>query len=167
MRRAAFVAGATVFGDGEVVVVLDVADLTRIARPAASADVAGERAAVRRRVLVVDDSVTTRQLERTILEAAGYEVVVTHDGEAAWEILCSHARFDAVVSDVEMPRLDGVQLLARGRATARLARLPVLLVTALSQPADRQRALDLGASAYVVKSRFDQDELLETLQQLL
>lgn len=167
VRRAAFVAGATVFGDGEVVVVLDVADLTRIARPAASADVAEERAAVRRRVLVVDDSVTTRQLERTILEAAGYEVVVTHDGEAAWEILCSHARFDAVVSDVEMPRLDGFQLLARVRATARLARLPVLLVTALSQPADRQRALDLGASAYVVKSRFDQDELLETLQQLL
>jgi len=167
VRRAAFVAGATVFGDGEVVVVLDAADLTRIARPAASSGIEEEQATVRRRVLVVDDSVTTRQLERTILEAAGYEVVVAHDGEAAWEVLSGPSRFDAVVSDIEMPRLDGFQLLARVRATARIARLPVLLVTALSQPADRQRALDLGASAYVVKSRFDQDELLETLQQLV
>jgi two-component system chemotaxis sensor kinase CheA len=167
VRRAAFVSGAAVFGDGEVVIVLDAADLTRIARPAASVAAGDERRAVRRRVLVVDDSVTTRQLERTILEAAGYDVSVAADGQAAWELLAADERFDAVVSDVEMPRLDGFQLLARIRSTARLAGLPVLLVTALAQAADQQRALDLGASAYVVKSRFDQDELLETLEQLL
>lgn len=167
VRRAAFVSGAAVFGDGDVVIVLDAADLTRLARPAASAAPSDERRAARRRVLVVDDSVTTRQLERTILESAGYDVAVAQDGQAAWDLLAADERFDAVVSDVEMPRLDGFQLLARVRATARLAAMPVLLVTALAQPADQQRALDLGASAYVVKSRFDQDELLETLEQLL
>ncbi|MDP3216333.1 MAG: response regulator, partial [Deltaproteobacteria bacterium] len=167
VRRSAFVSGAAVFGDGEVVIVLDAADLTRIARPAASGDPGARPRAARRRVLVVDDSVTTRQLERTILESAGYHVTVAADGQAAWDLLAADERFDAVVSDVEMPRLDGFQLLSRVRSTARLAGLPVLLVTALAQPADQQRALDLGASAYVVKSRFDQDELLETLEQLL
>jgi two-component system chemotaxis sensor kinase CheA len=167
VRRSAFVSGAAVFGDGEVVIVLDAADLTRIARPAASAESSGRPRVERRRVLVVDDSVTTRQLERTILESAGYEVAVAADGQAAWDLLAGDERFDAVVSDVEMPRLDGFQLLSRVRSTARLAAMPVLLVTALAQPADQQRALDLGASAYVVKSRFDQDELLETLDQLL
>lgn len=167
VRRAAFVAGATVLGDGEVVLVLDAADLAHAARPASAAGPAEEAPASRRRVLVVDDSVTTRQLERTILEAAGYEVAVAPDGQAAWEQLASAARFDAVVSDIEMPRMDGFQLLSRVRSTSRLAGLPVILVTALSQASDRQRALDLGASAYVVKSRFDQDELLDTLQQLL
>jgi two-component system chemotaxis sensor kinase CheA len=167
VRRAAFVSGAAVFGDGEVVIVLDAADLTRNARPAASAAASGEGPAARRRVLVADDSVTTRQLERTILESAGYDVAVAADGQAAWELLSADERFDAVVSDVEMPRLDGFQLLTRVRSTPRLASLPFLLVTALAQSADQQRALDLGASAYVVKSRFDQDELLDTLEQLL
>ncbi len=167
VRRAAFVSGAAVFGDGEVVIVLDAADLTRIARPASSVAPGDERRAAPRRVLVVDDSVTTRQLERTILEAAGYDVAVAADGQAAWELLSADERFDAVVSDVEMPRLDGFQLLSRIRSTPRLTGLPVLLVTALAQASDQQRALDLGASAYVVKSRFDQDELLETLEQLL
>lgn len=167
VRRSAFVSGAAVFGDGEVVIVLDAADLTRIARPAAGAESSAGTRVQRRRVLVVDDSVTTRQLERTILESAGYDVTVAADGQAAWELLAADERFDAVVSDVEMPRLDGFQLLSRVRSTARLAATPVLLVTALAQPADQQRALDLGASAYVVKSRFDQDELLETLDQLL
>lgn len=165
VRRAAFVSGAAVTGDGEVVLVLDTGDLVGLARASTSV-AAGERAA-RRRVLVVDDSVTTRQLVRTILEGAGYAVAVAPDGAAAWELLRGEARFDAVVSDIEMPRMDGYQLLGRVRADARTARLPVVLVTALARPTEQQRALELGASAYVIKSRFDQDELLHTLEQLI
>jgi two-component system chemotaxis sensor kinase CheA len=117
---------------------------------------------------VVDDSITTRQLVRTILQSAGYDVAVAHDGVHAWETLsASETRFDAVVSDIEMPRMDGFQLVARVRSTPRTERLPIVLVTALDRAADRQRALDLGASAYVVKSGFDQDILLETLAELL
>ena len=165
VRRAAFVSGATVIGDGEVALVLDVADLVRLARPAQSQEaVAAPR---RMRLLVVDDSVTTRQLERSILEGAGYEVAVARDGQEAWEQLAAGEVFDLVVSDVEMPRLDGFQLVARVRASPRTARLPVVLVTARDSDADRHRATEVGASAYVVKGGFDQEALLDILEQLL
>ncbi len=165
VRRAAFVSGATVIGDGEVAPVLDVADLVRLARPTQTQDAV--EAPQRRRVLVVDDSVTTRQLERSILEAAGYAVHVARDGQEAWEQLAEGETFDLIVSDVEMPRLDGFQLVARVRASARTARLPVVLVTARDSDADRHRALEVGASAYVVKGGFDQEALLDILEQLL
>jgi two-component system chemotaxis sensor kinase CheA len=165
VRRSAFVSGATVIGDGEVAPVLDVADLVRLARPAPSQEAAATR--VRHRVLVVDDSVTTRQLERSILEAAGYEVDVARDGQEAWELLAAGELFDLVVSDVEMPRLDGFQLVERVRGGARTARLPIVLVTARDSDADRRRALEVGASAYVVKGGFDQEALLDILEQLL
>ncbi len=165
VRRAAFVSGATVIGDGEVAPVLDVADLVRLARPAQSHEAAS--VPQRKRVLVVDDSVTTRQLERSILEAAGYDVDVARDGEEAWDRLAAGEGFDLVVSDVEMPRLDGFQLAARVRSTTRTARLPVVLVTARDSDADRRRALEVGASAYVVKGGFDQEALLDILEQLL
>jgi two-component system chemotaxis sensor kinase CheA len=163
--RTPYVATATVLGDGEIALVLDSVDLVRSAR-AAKRTVQAEAEAARR-ILVVDDSVTTRQLERSILEAAGYEVVLAVDGQNAWEILASGQRFDAIVSDIEMPRMDGFGLVARVRATASTARLPIVLVTALASDADRRRALDLGADAYVVKGRFDQAELLDALDSLL
>ncbi|AKT39695.1 hybrid sensor histidine kinase/response regulator [Chondromyces crocatus] len=175
VRRAALVSGAAVLGDGEVALVLDAADLVRVAQPASiSDDTTSTETSKRRRILVVDDSVTTRQLERTILEAAGYDVTLAHDGQHAWEILAEghlsgqgQAMVDAVLSDIEMPRMDGFQLLARVRATPRTARLPFVLVTALDKPSDRQRALDLGASSYLIKRSFDQEALLETLERLL
>jgi len=168
VQRAALVSGAAVLEDGEVALVLDAADLVRVARPAAGPELAdAPDAAPRRRVLVVDDSVTTRQLERAILEAAGYEVTLAHDGQHAWELLATEDPYDAIVSDIEMPRMDGFQLLSRVRATPRTARVPVVLVTALDRTVDKQRALELDASAYVVKRAFDQDALLETLEQLL
>ncbi len=165
VRRAAFVSGATVIGDGEVAPVLDVADLVRLARPTQTQEAV--EVPQRRRVLVVDDSVTTRQLERSILEAAGYEVDVARDGQEAWERLASGEAFDLVVSDVEMPRLDGFQLVSRVRAAARTARLPVVLITARDSDADRRHALEVGASAYVVKGGFDQEALLDILELLL
>lgn len=165
VRRAAFVSGATVIGDGEVALVLDVADLVRLARPAQSQE--ATEAPRRLRLLVADDSVTTRQLERSILEGAGYEVAVARDGQEAWDLLVAGEVFDLVVSDVEMPRLDGFQLVTRIRAGARTARLPVVLVTARDSEADRHRAAEAGASAYVVKGGFDQEALLDILEQLL
>jgi two-component system, chemotaxis family, sensor kinase CheA len=161
LRRAPFVAGVTLLDDGEVAVVVDVAELVYGGR--ARSPQRGEATPKRRRVLVVDDSITTRQLVRSILEAAGYEVVVAHDGEQAWTLL-TNAAVDVVVSDIEMPRLDGFQLLARLRSHSRLSTVPVVLVTALEREVDRQRATDLGASAYITKGSFDQDELLATLE---
>ena len=119
-----------------------------------------------RHVLLVDDSVTTRQLERSLLEAAGYAVSTAVDGADAWAKLEIAGPFDAVVSDVEMPRVDGITLLQRIRTTSRLSRLPVVLVTALTSEVDRQRALDLGASAYITKRAFDDEVLLDALEAL-
>jgi two-component system chemotaxis sensor kinase CheA len=123
-------------------------------------------APARRRVLVVDDSLTTRTLERSILEAAGYEVLTAVDGSDGWRVLQEQGS-DLVVADVEMPRMDGFALCEAIRASRRFAQLPFVLVTALERPEDRARGLEAGADAYIGKSSFDQESLLETIEQLL
>jgi two-component system chemotaxis sensor kinase CheA len=118
------------------------------------------------RVLVVDDSITTRSLERSILEAAGYDVLTAVDGSDGWRVLQEQG-CDLVVADIEMPRMDGFALCEAIRASRRLAELPIVLVTALERPEDRARGLEVGADAYIGKSSFDQENLLETIGQLL
>jgi two-component system chemotaxis sensor kinase CheA len=117
-------------------------------------------------ILVVDDSFTTRTLEKSILEAAGYRVTTAVDGAEALEILQRDGA-DLVVSDIEMPRLDGLALASILKRDPRFAAMPVVLVTSLDRPGDRERGLATGADAYVVKGRFDQHELLATVRQLL
>lgn len=118
------------------------------------------------RVLLAEDTLTTRELERSILELAGYSVVVAPDGAQAWQLL-QNREVDAVVSDVDMPRMDGVALCRAIRGSQRLADLPVILVTSLHSEADRMRGLDAGADAYLAKTGFDRAELLDALERLL
>ena len=168
LRRVRNVAGATLLATGALVPVLNPGDLVRTARRARSAAGGTGRAAPARgplSVLVTDDSVTSRMLIKGILEAAGHRVTTTVDGMEALEALRAGS-FDIVVSDVEMPRLNGFDLTARIRAERRLAELPVILVTALASPRDRERGIEVGASAYIVKSEFDQGNLLEIIRRL-
>lgn len=116
-------------------------------------------------MLVVDDAVTTRTMERNLLEAAGYRVQVAVDGAEAWAALRTDG-FDLVVSDVDMPRIDGFELTARIRADAQLGDLPVVLVSALESREDKERGIEVGANAYVVKSSFEQSNLLEIIRRL-
>ena len=102
----------------------------------------------RKRILVVDDSVTTRTLERSILEAAGYEVLVAADGAAGWQMLQERGA-DLVLSDVDMPRMDGFALTEAVRASPRFRDLPVILVTARESQEDRARGGAVGADAYL------------------
>ncbi|MBZ6077782.1 hybrid sensor histidine kinase/response regulator [Microvirga puerhi] len=119
-------------------------------------------------VLVVDDSITTRTLEKSILEAQGYRVLLSVDGIDALNALRSgDAMVDLVVADVEMPRMDGFGLLQAIKTDPRLSAIPVILMTSRADPADVRRGLDLGASAYITKQKFDQRELLATIGQLL
>lgn len=118
------------------------------------------------RILVVDDSITSRTLEQSVLRSAGYDVVTAVDGAEAWRLL-ERQDVALVVSDVEMPHLDGFGLCARIRETPRTATLPVILVTSLDEPAQRARGLEAGADAYITKSSFDQDTLLETVRMLI
>lgn len=117
-------------------------------------------------VLIVDDSFTTRTLEKSILEAHGYTVQVAVDGEEAYQMLQT-APVDLVISDVEMPRLDGFGLLKKIKSNPPLAEIPVIMVTSRDQDEDRQKGLRLGAAAYVVKQKFDHQELLNITRQCL
>lgn len=167
VRRMPFLLGATVLGGGEVALVLNPTDLANNMRPAQARPVESERERARvPHVLVVDDSITTRQLERAILMRAGYQVTVATDGAHAWSLL-ERQDFDLVLSDLEMPRLDGFQLIERIRKHKKTSKLPVVLMTALVRDVDRKRALDLGANAYFMKSGFDQENLLDAIAKLL
>lgn len=168
--RVRNIAGATVLGSGQVAPILNVTELMQSARrapaprPAPQADAAAA-AGKPKRALVAEDSITSRMLLKGILESAGYEVKTAVDGLDALTQLRSEA-FDVLVSDVEMPRLDGFSLTARVRADRALAELPVVLVTALASREDRERGIDVGANAYLVKSDLDHSDLLATVRRL-
>ncbi len=169
LKNVPGVGGAVVLGDGTVAVVIDVAYLFESGAGAAER-ISGERASAgvraRPRVLVVDDSLTSRTLERNILARAGYEVLVAVDGEEAWKRL-QESGVDLVVSDVQMPKVDGLELTRRIRADADMKNLPVVLVTALSGPQDLAEGAAAGADEYIVKKQFDQRTLLETVARLV
>jgi len=170
LARVRNVLGATVLGDGRIAPILNPHDLLKSAASSAgkahAATAHAAAAAQPARVLVVEDSITARGLLKNILETAGYLVTTAVDGVAAWSLLRLES-FDVVVSDVEMPRMNGFDLTARVRADPRMAQLPVILVTALESREDRERGVDVGANAYIVKRDFDQHRLLEVLQRFV
>ncbi len=168
LRSVANVSGVAVLADGRVVPILNSADLLKNAHTMAEAPARAAAAEARqvRRVLVVDDSVTTRTLEKSILEAAGYEVEVAVDGLAALERL-ARASFDLVLSDVQMPRLDGLALARAIKQDSRLKQLPLILVSSLDSAEQRKAGLDAGADAYLSKQDFEQGLLLATLERFL
>jgi two-component system chemotaxis sensor kinase CheA len=118
------------------------------------------------KILIVDDSFTTRTLEKSILEAHGYRVAVAVDGTEALAQL-RQQRLAAVISDIEMPKMDGFALLEHIKTDSRLGDTPVILVTSRDRQEDQRRGLDLGAEAYIVKRKFDHQELLRTLRQFV
>jgi two-component system chemotaxis sensor kinase CheA len=156
------VAGAALDAEGNPLLVLDPGGLLAAAGAGAGVDAAR---AVRLPILVVDDSLTTRMLEQSILESAGYEVELAVSGEEALEKVRAR-RFGLLIVDVEMPGMDGFELVRATRADPRLD-VPAILVTSRASPEDRQRGLDAGARAYFVKSEFDQRRLLATIEELL
>jgi two-component system chemotaxis sensor kinase CheA len=117
-------------------------------------------------VLVIDDSLTTRMLEQSILEMAGYDVDVAQSAEEGLE-KARQRRYALFLVDVEMPGIDGFTFIQRIRADPVLHNIPAILVTSRSAPEDRQRGVDVGAQGYVVKSGFNQSELLTLIQTLL
>ncbi len=175
IARVGGIAGASLMGSGDVLLVLNVADLIKLAwreerQPIFSKAEAQEPAAQARaknNILVVDDSITTRTLEKNILEAAGYNVRLALDGQEAFNVLMTNELPDLVISDVQMPRMDGFALTARIKKEERTAQLPVILVTSLESSEDKAKGVEAGADAYIVKRSFDQNNLLETIAQFI
>lgn len=164
------VSGAALLGPGRVALVLDPASLIGAASHAgvniADASAWSVARPVTHTVLVVDDSITTRTLEQSILAAAGYRVLTAVDGAEGWSMLRERGA-DLVVADVEMPRMDGFALCEAIRGSPTFSELPVVLVTALDSAEHRARGMEAGADAYIIKSAFDQQSLLDTVRQLL
>ena len=168
IRRSWHVSGATLLPSGRVALVLNVGNLVRTAlgrTPAQSPRSAAPAARRRCRLLVAEDTFTTRALLKSILESAGYEVNTAADGRQAWQML-EEGGFDLVVSDVEMPNMNGFELTENIRSSPAFADLPVILLTARATDQDKARGVQAGANAYLVKRGFDQQNLLETIGQL-
>lgn len=169
LSRVRNVGGAAVLGTGKAIAMLNVTDLLKSAVRTASSSRAAEPKkllARQKTILVAEDSITTRTLLKNILEAAGYQVKTAVDGAEAFATLRTQA-CDLVVSDVDMPRLSGFDLTAKIRADTKFAELPVVLVTALESREDRERGIDVGADAYIVKGSFEQSDLLEAIRRLI
>ena len=160
------VSGGALQGNGELVLVLNPVSLVHEALGARFGALAAPAQARRLRILVADDSITTRALEQSLLEAAGFEVTTAVDGADAWRQL-EESGTDLLVSDIEMPKMDGLTLTRAVRTSERFANLPVVLVTSLDTPEARERGLAAGADAYVGKASAGQAGLLATVQGLL
>nr|WP_315871087.1 hybrid sensor histidine kinase/response regulator [Trichocoleus desertorum] len=169
LKRVRNVSGATILGTGEVCMVLNPHDLIKSVRQRANTlapKVFAEVQAPKQTVLLVEDSITIRTQEKRILESAGYEVVTAVDGLDGFNKLRTR-EFDAVVSDVQMPNLDGLGLTAKIRQHKEYSELPIILVTSLATDDDKRRGAEAGANAYIAKGTFDQKVLLDTLRRLV
>ena len=173
LPRMPYVAGVTVMGDGQAVLVLNINQLVRDIknggkewRPAAGAEAAERASGPRRSILVVEDSLVVRELQRNILEAAGYEVETAVDGNDAMTHLMER-QVDCVVTDLEMPGMDGLNLISAIRRTDDLKDIPVVMVTSRNSEEDKRRGVEAGANAYVTKGTFDQQNLLDTIKRLV
>ncbi len=170
LRRVENVAGVTVLGAGEIVVILNVPDLMTNARTRSGMRKREAKAETHegpRRILICEDSFTTRELERSIFEAAGYEVEVAMDGAQGLARLRQGLEVDAVVTDVQMPNMTGFELTKAIKSDSRLSVLPVVIVTSLERDEEKAEGIDAGADAYITKSVFNQDTLLDTVERLI
>ncbi len=171
LRSLDYISGATLLGAGTPALIVSVADLYGVRLTTGGTHLreahAARKAKARRgRVLVVDDSITTRTMEKNILETQGFEVTIAVSGFDALEKLAAD-RFDLMVSDVEMPGMTGFELTKKVREKEETRSMPVIIVTSLASADDRRRGMEAGAQAYIVKGTFDQGTLLETVEALI
>jgi two-component system chemotaxis sensor kinase CheA len=169
LKRVRNIAGATVLGSGKVVPVLNVSDLLKSALKESGGNDRNRLVVTehkKKSILVVEDSITSRMLLKNILETAGYSVSTAIDGIEGYTKLKEYPA-DLVVSDIDMPRMNGIDMTSKIRSDRSLGEIPIVLVTSLSRREDRERGMEAGASAYIVKSNFDQSNLLEVIERLI
>ncbi len=175
LKRVRNVVGATILGTGEVCMLLNPHDLMKsVQKQLMNERVRGARAldsehAIVQKpvILLTEDSLAVRTQEKRVLEKAGYEVVIAVDGLEGYKKLRSGSHFDAVISDVQMPNMDGLELTAKIRQHPEYRELPIILITSLASEEDKRRGAQAGANAYIVKDQFNQELLIETLDRLV
>lgn len=179
LKKVPYVSGATLLGSGEPVVVLNLTEIVAqlinlgnerisVLAPSASSQPKPARRKGKTRVLVVDDSVTTRTLEKNILEAAGFEVVIAKHGREGQEMVIREMpNLDLVITDVEMPHMTGYEFASWLKLESEYRATPVIMVTSLASPEFKAKGFASGIDAYIVKGEFNQQTLLDTISQLL
>jgi len=165
LEEIPFLAGATILGDGNLVPVLNTTDLFKRGSGQIVPE-AKEQKVRKKKILVVEDSITSRVLLKNVLEGAGFAVQTAVDGAQAWKLLQKES-FDLIVSDVEMPEMDGIALTKKIRKDQKLKNMPLILLTSLGSKEDQKRGLEAGANAYFIKSSFEQKSLLDLIKTLI
>lgn len=171
LYKVSYVTGGTLAGNGDVVIVLNAEDIVNTAFHIVNStrivteSIEPEKL-IKPHILVVDDSITTRTLEKSILEGKNYQVTVAVDGKEAWEIL-QKQKFALLITDVSMPNMDGFSLTEHVRKSEKLRDLPVIIVTSLGSEEEKMRGLKAGANHYIVKSEFESGTLLSVVEQLV
>jgi len=170
LKHVKHIAGATILGSGRVVMILDIPSIIHsaeggVVRQSAlkPKPVAGKK---KKTILLAEDTLTTAMLEKNILESVGYAVVIARDGKEALE-KASQEKFDLVISDVLMPRMDGFELVTRLRREKNYTEVPIIIVTTRESDEDKRKGMEAGANAYLLKSDFTSEGLLETMERLL
>jgi two-component system chemotaxis sensor kinase CheA/two-component system sensor histidine kinase and response regulator WspE len=160
-----FLTGAAALEDGRVALLLSTPDLVAAARRATAPSISGARERRRLRILLVDDSAIAREAEAALLRSLGHEVEEALDGLEGLARL-EAAPYHLLITDVKMPRMDGIELTRRVKATPRFSRLPVVILSSLSAPEERRRGVEAGADAYLFKGDLDAESLSATLERL-
>jgi len=170
LKHVRNISGSTILGSGKIVPVLHVSELIKSAINIAGQSIkkVDEVMPINKpgKILVAEDSITSRMLLKNILETAGYLVTVALDGVDAYTRIKSD-EFDLIVSDVDMPMMNGFELTIKVKNDAKLNNIPVVLVTSLESRDDRERGIEVGADAYIIKSSFDQGNLLDVIKKLI
>jgi len=165
LKGMRFVTGAAALEDGRVALLLSTPDIVGAARRLASPAMVRGRDRRRLRILLVDDSAIAREAEAALLRSLGHEVEEAVDGEDGWAKLQTGS-YHLLVTDVQMPVLDGIDLTRRVKATPRFVKLPIVIMSSLSAPEERRRGVDAGADAYIVKGELEAETLAATLERL-
>ncbi|MEW6376188.1 MAG: chemotaxis protein CheW [Thermodesulfobacteriota bacterium] len=170
LKNVCGISGATIIGDGRVILILDIPQIIENVEDmmVRKVQIPAKPAAVKRRkaILLAEDTLSTAMLEKSILESAGFSVVIARDGQEAIE-KARQERFDLVITDVLMPRMDGFELTLRLKKDNLYKDVPIIIVTTRESDADKRRGLEAGAEAYILKSEFTSEGLLETIERLI
>ncbi|WP_027358673.1 hybrid sensor histidine kinase/response regulator [Desulforegula conservatrix] len=170
LKKVRNVSGTTILGTGEICMILAPQDIIRSVRkrdlPVIAENTESETDNKKKTLLAAEDSLTTRTQMKRILEGAGYEVVTAVDGMDAYNKLGTRD-FDALITDVIMPNMDGLTLTAKVREDRKYSEMPIILVTSLALDEDRKKGVEAGANAYITKPGFDQKVFLDTLKRLV
>ena len=170
LHHVKHIAGATILGSGRVVMILDIPSIIHSAEGGVVRQTVSKHKTVtgkrKKTILLAEDTLTTAMLEKNILESVGYAVVIARDGKEALE-KASQEKFDLVISDVLMPRMDGFEFVSRLRREKNYKEVPIIIVTTRESDEDKRKGMEAGANAYLLKSDFTSEGLLETMERLL